>query len=57
MNKEFPSLIAPSAQDPLVEQARFLNESDWLERKLAARKALRPDRSKSARKGWETRRG
>ena len=43
-------------QDPLVVQARFLNEASALDSRLAARKALRPARSNAARKGWETRR-
>lgn len=57
MNKELPTPSAPSVQDPLVAQARFINEAEALERRLAARKALRPQRSQAASKGWETRRG
>jgi hypothetical protein len=41
--------------DPLIEQARLVNWHADLERRLAMRKALRPQRSKAARKGWETR--
>lgn len=43
--------------DPLVLQARFLNEAAQIERNLAARKSLRPARSAAAVKGWEVRRG
>jgi hypothetical protein len=57
MNKELPTLSASCAQDPLVEQARFINEAEALERRLAARKALRPHRSQAAKRGWEARRG
>lgn len=43
--------------DPLILQARFVNEAAALDRALAMRKALRPQRSQAARKGWEVRRG
>ena len=42
--------------DPLVSQARLINEAAYLERRLAARRALRPRRSAAACKGWDTRR-
>lgn len=53
---------APSANtqrfiDPLIAQARFVNEADALNRALAMRKALRPQRSDAAKRGWEVRRG
>lgn len=41
--------------DPLILQARFINEAANLERRLAARRAHRPARSEAARKGWESR--
>jgi hypothetical protein len=41
--------------DPLILQARLVNEAAAIERNLAARKALRPKRSAAARKGWEAR--
>jgi hypothetical protein len=44
-------------QDPLITQARLVNEAAAIERNLAARKALRPKRSQAALKGWENRRG
>jgi len=43
--------------DPLIAQARLINEAADLEHRLAIRKALRPVRSQAARKGWEARRG
>lgn len=43
--------------DPLVLQARFVNEAAALDRALAMRKALRPQRSDSATRGWRTRNG
>ena len=43
-------------EDPLVANARFLNEAANLERRLAVRRALRPVRSQSAHLGWESRR-
>ncbi len=43
--------------DPLILQARFVNEAAALDRALAMRKALRPRRSDAARRGWEARRG
>ncbi len=53
------SAWSPSAQvaptDPLIIQARFINEAADLERRLAIRKALRPMRSDAARRGWEAR--
>lgn len=53
---------APSAHtqrfiDPIISQARLINESAAIDRALAARKALRPKRSAAASKGWEVRRG
>jgi hypothetical protein len=42
--------------DPIIEQSRMVNDAALIERNLAARKALRPVRSESARKGWGTRR-
>ena len=53
---------APRAQtqqfiDPVIEQARFLNEAAALDRALAMRKALRPQRSDAAKRGWAVRRG
>lgn len=44
-------------QDPLIVNARLVNLAAEIERNLAARRALRPRRSESARKGWGTRRG
>lgn len=41
----------------MIEQARFLNWVSTFERNLETRKALRPQRSQAASKGWETRRG
>lgn len=41
--------------DPLITQARIINDAAQLERNLAARRALRPKRSEAARKGWEAR--
>ena len=46
---------AQALTDPLIAQARFLNEAAALDRALAMRKALRPQRSKAALKGWEAR--
>ena len=43
--------------DPLIEQARIVNEWAEIERRLAIRKALRPQRSDAAKRGWEVRRG
>ena len=43
--------------DPLIQQVRFINEARDLERRLAIRKALRPQRSDAAKRGWEVRRG
>jgi len=43
--------------DPLIEQARLVNLEAEIERRLAIRKALRPERSEAATRGWETRRG
>lgn len=42
--------------DPLIEQARFVNEAAALERRLEARRVLRPSRSEAAKRGWEARR-
>ena len=47
---------AQSPEDPLIAQARFLNEAAALERRLAMRRALRNARSEAAVKGWDTRR-
>jgi hypothetical protein len=43
--------------DPLILQARWLNEAADLERRLAIRKAMRPARSDASKRGWEKRRG
>ena len=43
--------------DPLIEQARLVNLAAEIERRLAIRKALRPQRSEAAKRGWEVRRG
>jgi hypothetical protein len=43
--------------DPLILQARFVNEAAALDRALAMRKALRPLRSDAAKRGWAVRRG
>ena len=43
--------------DPLIEQARLVNLAADIERRLALRKALRPQRSDAARLGWQTRKG
>lgn len=43
--------------DPMIEHARFVNLAADLERRLALRKALRPQRSDAARRGWEKRNG
>jgi hypothetical protein len=43
--------------DPLIEQARLVNLAAEIERRLALRKALRPQRSDAAKRGWEVRRG
>ena len=40
--------------DPLIAQARLLNDAAQLERNLAARKSLRAD---PHARGWMTRRG
>lgn len=42
--------------DPLVSQARLINEAAHIERRLAIRRALRPERSNAAKRGWEARR-
>jgi hypothetical protein len=42
--------------DPLIEQARLVNLAAEIERRLAVRKALRPQRSDAAKRGWEVRR-
>lgn len=47
---------AQSLQDPLIAQARLLNEAADLERRLSMRRALRSARSEAACKGWDTRR-
>jgi hypothetical protein len=47
----------PAFTDPLISAARFVNEAAALDRALAMRKALRPQRSQAALKGWEARRG
>lgn len=43
--------------DPLIEQARLVNLAAEIERRLAIRKAMRPQRSEAAKRGWEVRRG
>ena len=43
--------------DPLIAQARFINEAADIERRLAIRRALRPQRSDAAKRGWEKRNG
>jgi hypothetical protein len=43
--------------DPLIVNARLVNLAAEIDRRLAARKALRPARSAAAVKGWEARRG
>jgi hypothetical protein len=43
--------------DPLIEQARLVNLAAEIERRLAIRKALRPQRSDAAKRGWEARNG
>lgn len=43
--------------DPIILQARAVNEWAAIERNLASRRALRPKRSAAASRGWETRRG
>jgi hypothetical protein len=47
---------AQAPEDPLVAQARLINEAAYLDQRLAARRALRPNRSEAARLGWGTRR-
>jgi hypothetical protein len=42
--------------DPLIEQARLVNWHAELDRRLAMRKTLRPQRSDAAKRGWEARR-
>lgn len=42
--------------DPLIAQARLINEAAHIERRLAIRRALRPERSNAAKRGWEARR-
>lgn len=51
------NLSAQDYIDPLITQARLINEAADLEHRLAIRKALRPMRSDAARKGWQVRRG
>lgn len=48
--------MAGEFTDPLIQQARLINEARDLERRLAIRKALRPQRSDAAKRGWEARR-
>lgn len=43
--------------DPLIEQTRLVNLAAEIDRKLALRRALRPQRSDAAKRGWEVRRG
>ncbi len=50
-----PSADAQRFIDPIILHARLVNEAADLERRLAIRKALRPQRSEAARKGWEAR--
>ena len=47
----------PAFTDPLIEQARLVNWAAQFERNLAMRKALRPQRSDAAKRGWQVRRG
>lgn len=42
--------------DPLIEQSRIVNEWAEIERRLEARRVLRPARSEAAKRGWEARR-
>ena len=42
--------------DPLIVNARLVNLAAEIERNLAARRALRPQRSDAAKRGWEVRR-
>jgi len=42
-------------QDPLIVNARLVNLAADIERRLAIRKALRPQRSDAAKRGWEAR--
>jgi hypothetical protein len=42
--------------DPLVSQARLVNEATHIERRLAMRRELRAERSDAAKRGWEVRR-
>lgn len=41
--------------DPLIEQARIVNLAADIDRSLALRRALRPQRSDAAKRGWESR--
>ena len=43
--------------DPMIVQARFINEATDIERRLAIRRAMRPQRSEAAKRGWAVRRG
>lgn len=43
--------------DPLIANARLVNLAAEIERRLAIRRALRPQRSQAAKRGWEARRG
>jgi hypothetical protein len=47
---------AQAPEDPLIAQARLINEAAYLDQRLAARRALRSNRSEAARLGWGTRR-
>ena len=51
-----PSVFTQDFTDPLIEQARIVNEWAEIERRLAIRRALRPQRSDAAKRGWEVRR-
>lgn len=58
MTSEYDTASSAPAQglvDPIITNARIANWHAEIERKLAARRALRPARSDAARKGWGTR--
>lgn len=48
--------MAGNLTDPLITQARLINEAAHIEARLALRKALRPERSRAAKRGWAVRR-
>ena len=47
--------LSAQYQDPLIVNARLVNLAAEIDRKLAARRALRPARSAAAKRGWEAR--